>query len=65
MSGIPDCDNDRVRVGIVLDVDGANADLLLIWAARCARGLADRLWVHGVLADVVCIDIDGRRHVSW
>lgn len=54
-----------VRLGIVLDVEDANADLVLMWAGRWAARLVEELQSHGVLADVVGIDVDGHRRFSW
>jgi len=50
-------EHDNVRVGIVLDIDDSPVTLY-IWAHLCAATLVDDLRDHGVVANLVRIDVD-------
>jgi hypothetical protein len=53
------------RVEIVIETDDPNPDLLFILVAARAVKLVEQLRSHGVSAEIVKIDVDGRRHYSW
>ena len=55
---MPDAEHDKVRVGIVLEVDDSPVTLY-IWAHLVASTMVEDLWENGVVAGVVRIDIDG------
>ena len=55
-------DHQPTRVTIILDIDQASPDLLLIWAANRADKLIDELWHHGLNADIHSININGENH---
>lgn len=56
---------EAIRVAITLDVNDHNPDLLFIWAGVHAVKLVQELWGHGVVAELVSIDIDGDTRFSW
>ena len=56
---------EPTRVEIVIDTDDPNPDLLFIWVAARAVKMVEELRSKGVAAELVTIDVDGRRHYSW
>lgn len=51
-------DDDKTRVGIVLEVDDSPLTLY-VWAHLLAATMVDELHDHGILASVVQIEVDG------
>lgn len=52
--------HEPTRLTIILDIDEANPDLILIRAGHRAVKLIDELWHHGLNANIHSININGK-----
>jgi hypothetical protein len=58
------CGDDKVRVGIVLEVEDSPVTLY-VWAHLVAATIVDELREHGVVAALVSIDINDISGSVW
>ena len=58
-------DPQPTRIEIVIETDDPNPDLLFIFVAARAIKMIEHLRSTGVSAEIVKIEIDGRRHYVW
>jgi hypothetical protein len=62
---VRDGSREPTRVEIVIDTDDPNPDLLFIWVVARAVKMVEQLRSNGISAELVRIDVDGRRHYTW